>query len=188
MFEALVVSSVVSWLAMLGLAMSIRRVYDDLRSYMNDVDGRDAHGPILGRISPQMDVLDTTPQGRPTVCWFMAVGCAPCRAALPVVNALAEEYDGFNHVVSCVGREFSVLAFQPQFHDEIVVQADPQRGNAKRWEVHFTPFVVVLDGDRYVRFKLARISHDKMRLALDGIEAQARAEQADSTAPPMVEA
>ncbi len=60
----------------------------------------------------QADFEQLMQSGKPTVIDFWATWCGPCRRLAPVVEELAQEYEGKVNVVKCDVEEAEDLAMQ----------------------------------------------------------------------------
>lgn len=182
----LIGSIVLLWILLLGVALSVLRVQQTVGGIQYSLERRAAEGPpeggrapmLLGRIfgwragklqiSEGVEILAADP--RPILLWFMGAGCRPCQHLLPTVSAIADEYGAsVRSVVTAAGAPEEIRFLAERVSPSVTVIADPERVNAKRWQVHMTPFVIVVDAGGTIRRKIAEISLDQVQLALDGL-------------------
>ena len=101
--HVLFLSSAVSWLLLIGLAVSVVRIEKLVLGMRTGQEPQD-DGPALGSVAPEF--ADPEPirpvnlgradamRGVPQLYWFMRTNCAPCLHLRPLVEAIASEYEG----------------------------------------------------------------------------------------------
>lgn len=167
------------WSLVIGLGVSVLRVQRSVTVLQLRLSGRESAGPNIGSAA-RMLVDDATDaggerspfvlDGQATVVWFFSVGCAPCAVHRKTVSSIATDYAGrVRSVVTCVGRSPMVAEFAQDIGGHCTVLADPHRRNADAWSVQVTPFVIVVDEGGRVRRKVARVSRESVKVAVDGV-------------------
>lgn len=86
------------------------------------------------------------------------------------IGAIATDYaDRARSVVTCVGTPERVAEFASGIEGPVYVIADPSRINANEWRVYLTPFLIVVDSRGTVSRKVAEVSTDSVKLAVDAV-------------------
>jgi thiol-disulfide isomerase/thioredoxin len=173
--HVLFLSSAVSWLLLIGLAVSVVRIEKLVLGMRTGQEPQD-DGPALGSVAPEF--ADPEPirpvnlgradamRGVPQLYWFMRTNCAPCLHLRPLVEAIASEYeDKVCCWVNCVGPSGAVEELAGEWDPIVRVVFDRQRTNATRWGVRRVPSVVLVGCDGVVAWK-GRASREPVERAL----------------------
>lgn len=183
MTTALLVSNVVLWLALLGVAFLLlgalravavlRRRLDELEATTPNRVGRSGLKPgtpapdftLPSAAGPDVSLRDFT--GRRVLLVFTQTGCGPCQGVLPELNRV--QADGelqvvvVNHGEPGPTREWAAEA-DARF--PVLVQETYQV--SRSYQVYATPFAFLIDGGGVVRSKGIANSRQQIGFVLDG--------------------
>lgn len=120
-------------------------------------------GVLEGEVAPK--TRGTTIQGtqivvqskgeRPALLVFWASWCLPCRAEVPHVNAIVEQYGDSVEVIGINMGEPVAKALETSRALQMRYPSllDPESELSSLWRVHTLPLGVVLDVDGRIRFR-----------------------------------
>lgn len=165
MVDALIVSNLVLWLALLVLAALVLALLRQIGILHERIAPAGAlvgrEGPRPGETAPVLEVEDWSglrlrpgapdPQGRGTLLFFVSPTCPVCKTLLPVARAVAAAEDG--------GLALVVASDGPrEEHVEFVRAHDLANGSyvlstplVLAWQVGRLPYAVLLDAGGVVR-------------------------------------
>jgi thiol-disulfide isomerase/thioredoxin len=172
----LLISSAVTWLLLIGLAVSVVRI----EKAVVGLQARTQDGPPVGSVAPELvGMVNEGPHsmgigsgefeiGSPKLVWFMESGCGPCEHVRPLVGELAAEYqEDVTCWVNYLGTSEAAVEFARHWSSPVRVLADPDGRNHTRWQIRRVPSVVLLGSDGLVVWK-GGPSRRSIKEALDG--------------------
>ncbi|MEE2750567.1 MAG: TlpA disulfide reductase family protein [Myxococcota bacterium] len=120
-------------------------------------------GVLEGEVAPQTKggaldgstVVVQSEGGRPALLVFWASWCLPCRAEVPHVNAIVEQYGDRVEVIGInMGEpEAKVRESAQALGMRYPTLVDPQSEISSLWRVRSLPLGVVLDANGRIRFR-----------------------------------
>jgi methylamine dehydrogenase accessory protein MauD len=165
--EALIVSNVILWVAVVvlaGVVVALARQIGVLFERVAPAGALlQAHGPEIGAAAPVVaaedlrggmhPLGDARADGRSTLLFFLSPTCPVCKTLLPALRAIARRESGWLDVL--------LASDGPRAEHEAFVRAErldtfpyllsPSLGMA--WQVGKLPYAALVDGDGIVRAK-----------------------------------
>lgn len=169
------VSNAALWAVVLTLAVLVLLLYrhfglmtlGTLEGVQRDGLGIGEHAPPLSGITAAGEDVRLSPgEGRPSLLFFAAPGCAPCETVLPVLNQLAglDEATPDVDVATVVrGPVRNVQEIEETHRPPYLAFAEDGNGAFEQYRVRVTPFAFVVGDDGLVRAK--GLCSDPKRLA-----------------------
>ncbi len=166
MFEALLISQIVLWIAVLGLAAVVLALTRQIGVLHERIAPMGAltidRGPAVGAPSPVFDLLDIrqrpTSIGRPaadgtsTFLMFVSPSCPVCKKLLPVVKSIAKSEPSLRLVFASDGERVEQERFvRAQRIEDYPLVLSAEMGMA--FQVGKLPYVVLIDEQGTIRAK-----------------------------------
>jgi methylamine dehydrogenase accessory protein MauD len=165
--EALIVSNVILWVAVVVLAGVVVALARQIGVLFERVAPAGAllqgHGPVIGAAAPVVAAEDlrggrhpvgeARADGRSTLLFFLSPTCPVCKTLLPVLRAIARrERAWLDVLLASDGPRAEHEAFvRAERLDAFPYLLSPSLGMA--WQVGKLPYAALVDGDGVVRAK-----------------------------------
>jgi methylamine dehydrogenase accessory protein MauD len=160
MITILVISSILSWLALLGvvfLMLGTLRAMTFLRWQLEQLQAtnptrKGRSGLKVGKKAPDFALPRVTGgeaslagyAGRQVFLVFVQTGCGPCHAVVPDLNRL-QRSGKYEVLVVSNGEPEAVQKWVKEVHSEFPVLVQDKWSVSKRYEVLATPFAFLID-------------------------------------------
>jgi methylamine dehydrogenase accessory protein MauD len=164
MLEALMISQIVLWISVLGLAAVVLALIRQIGVLHERIAPMGAltidHGPKVGDQSPVFDLIDIRqrpvsigrPDGQGTFLMFVAPSCPVCKKLLPVVKSIVKEEPSLRLVFASDGERAEQERFvRSQRIEDYPLVLSAELGMAFR--IGKLPYVVLIDERGTVRAK-----------------------------------